>query len=62
MSSRKTASPKSHARQLIRWYIDNFSAGLALAAYEAGPLKFLERTALGQCDALTLTTGRLIST
>jgi integrase len=46
--------------QLIRWYIDTFQQLSRWQRTKQAHLKFLERTALGQCDALTLTTGRLI--
>jgi len=51
---------KATLGQIIRWYIDNFQQVSRWQRTKQAHLKFLERTALGQCDALTLTTGRLI--
>jgi hypothetical protein len=45
---------------LIRWYIDNFESVSKWQRSKQAHLEFLERHALGKCNALTLTSAELI--
>ena len=46
--------------ELIRWYIDNFESVSKWQRSKQAHLRFLERHALGKCNALTLTAAELI--